>query len=51
VLKLAVGLDETAISAASLADEKVVARLVGKTIVKHLVIDKPSGKLVNLVVK
>jgi leucyl-tRNA synthetase len=51
VLKLAVGLDEAAISAASLADEKVVARLVGKTIVKHLVIDKPSGKLVNLVVK
>jgi leucyl-tRNA synthetase len=51
VLKLAVGLDEAAISAASLADEKVAARLVGKMIMKHLVIDKPSGKLVNLVVK
>jgi leucyl-tRNA synthetase len=51
VLKLAAGSDEVAISAASLGDEKVVARLVGKTVVKHLVIDKPSGKLVNLVVK
>jgi leucyl-tRNA synthetase len=51
VIKLAAGVDEAAISAASLADEKVVARLVGKTIVKHLVINKPSGKLVNLVVK
>jgi leucyl-tRNA synthetase len=51
VIKLAAGTDEAAIGAASLADEKVVARLVGKTIVKHLVINKPSGKLVNLVVK
>jgi leucyl-tRNA synthetase len=42
---------EVAIKAASLADEKVAARLAGKTIVKHLVISKPSGKLVNLVVK
>jgi hypothetical protein len=36
---------------ASLADLKVAARLQGKSIVKHIVIDKPSGKLVNLVVK
>ena len=51
VLALAADVDEQAIRAASLADEKVAARLVGKTIVKHLVIDKPTGKLVNLVVK
>jgi leucyl-tRNA synthetase len=51
VLSLAADVDEEAIRAASLADEKVAARLVGKTIVKHLVIDKPTGKLVNLVVK
>jgi leucyl-tRNA synthetase len=48
VIKLAADSDERAINAASLADEKVAARLVGKTIVKHLVI---KGKLVNLVVK
>jgi len=48
VLKLAAGSEDSAISAASLADEKVVARLAGKTIVKHLVI---KSKLVNLVVK
>jgi len=48
VLKLAAGSEDAAISAASLADEKVVARLAGKTIVKHLVI---KSKLVNLVVK
>jgi leucyl-tRNA synthetase len=34
-----------------LRDEKVAARLEGKTVVKHLVINKPTGKLVNLVVK
>jgi leucyl-tRNA synthetase len=51
VITLAADADEAAIKAASLADEKVTARLEGKTIVKHLVIDKPSGKLVNLVVK
>jgi leucyl-tRNA synthetase len=39
---------EDAIKLASLADEKVTARLEGKTIVKHLVI---KGKLVNIVVK
>ena len=48
VIRLAADSDEAAISAASLADAKVVARLVGKTIVKHLVI---KGKLVNLVVR
>jgi leucyl-tRNA synthetase len=48
VIKLAADADETTISTASLADEKVAARLVGKTIVKHLII---KGKLVNLVVK
>jgi leucyl-tRNA synthetase len=51
VLTLASDADEAAIKAASLADAKVAARLEGKTIVKHLVIDKPSGKLVNIVVK
>jgi leucyl-tRNA synthetase len=51
VIRLAADADEAAIKAASLADEKVAARLEGKTIVKHLVINKPSGKLVNLVVK
>jgi len=51
VLKLSADADEAAIKSASLADEKVAARLIGKTIVKHLVIDKPSGKLVNIVVK
>jgi leucyl-tRNA synthetase len=51
VLKLPATADEAAIKAASLADEKVIARLEGKTIVKHLVINKPSGNLVNLVVK
>ncbi len=51
VLKLPAAADEATIKAASLADEKVIARLEGKTIVKHLVINKPSGSLVNIVVK
>jgi leucyl-tRNA synthetase len=51
VLTLASDADEAAIKAASLADARVAARLEGKIIVKHLVIDKPSGKLVNIVVK
>ncbi len=51
VLKLAAEATEDEIKAASLANEKVAARLVDKTIVKHLVINKPTGKLVNLVVK
>ena len=48
VLKLAAGSKDDAISEASLADEKVAMRLVGKTVVKHLII---KSKLVNLVVK
>ena len=48
VIKLPADSDEATIKAASLADEKVAARLEGKTIVKHLVI---KGKLVNLVIK
>jgi leucyl-tRNA synthetase len=51
VLKLPADSSEDAIKAASLANEKVAARLAGKTIVKHLVINKASGYLVNLVVK
>jgi len=51
VIKLAADADEAAIMAASLADEKVAARIAGKTMVKQLVINKASGKLVNLVVK
>jgi leucyl-tRNA synthetase len=51
VLTLAADADETAIKAASLSDAKVAARLEGKSIVKHIVINKPSGKLVNIVVK
>ena len=51
VIKLPAHADEAAIKAASLSDERVKARLMDKTIVKHLVIDKTSGKLVNLVVK
>jgi leucyl-tRNA synthetase len=48
VIKLPADSDEATIKTASLADEKVAARLEGKTIVKHLVI---KGKLVNLVIK
>ena len=48
VLKLPADADEVTIKAASLASEKVAARLVGKTIVKHLII---KGKLVNIVMK
>jgi len=40
--------DEDTIKAAALADEKVIARLAGKTVVKTIVV---KGKLVNLVVK
>jgi leucyl-tRNA synthetase len=48
VIKLAADADEEAIKAAALADEKVAARVAGKTIVKTIVV---KGKLVNLVVK
>jgi leucyl-tRNA synthetase len=51
VLTLSAEADEPTIKAASLADAKVAARLEGRNIVKHIVIDKPSGKLVNIVVK
>jgi leucyl-tRNA synthetase len=48
VIKLAAESDEEAIKAAAMADEKVAARLEGKTLVKVIVV---KGKLVNLVVK
>jgi leucyl-tRNA synthetase len=51
VLKLPADADEAVIKAASLADEKVASRLEGKSIVKHLVIERGQSRLVNLVVK
>ncbi len=48
VIKLAAESDEEAIKAAAMADEKVVARMEGKTLVKVIVV---KGKLVNLVVR
>ncbi len=48
VVRVAAGSDEAVIKAAALADEKVVARLEGKTVVKVIVV---PGKLVNLVVR
>jgi leucyl-tRNA synthetase len=48
VVKLPAGSDEAAMKAAALADEKVKARIEGKTVVKIIVV---AGKLVNLVVK
>ena len=48
VVKVAADADEEIIKGAALADEKVVARLAGKTVVKAIVV---KGKLVNLVVK
>jgi leucyl-tRNA synthetase len=48
VVRLSAGADEEAIKAAALADEKVAARIAGKTLVKTIVV---KGKLVNLVVK
>ncbi len=48
VIKVAAGSEEEAIKAAALADEKVKARIEGKTVVKVIVV---PGKLVNLVVK
>jgi leucyl-tRNA synthetase len=48
VIKVPAGSDEAAVKAAALADEKVKARIEGKTIVKVIVV---PGKLVNLVVK
>jgi leucyl-tRNA synthetase len=48
VIKLAAETDEGSIKHAALADEKVGARIAGKTVVKTIVV---KGKLVNLVVK
>jgi leucyl-tRNA synthetase len=51
VLTISADADEAEIKAASLGEDKVAARLEGRSIVKHMVIDKPSGKLLNIVVK
>jgi leucyl-tRNA synthetase len=48
VIRVSADADVEAIKAAALADEKVTARLAGKTIVKVVAV---PGKLVNLVVK
>jgi leucyl-tRNA synthetase len=48
VLKVPAGSDAAFIEAAALADERVKARIEGKTVVKVIVV---PGKLVNLVVK
>jgi leucyl-tRNA synthetase len=48
VVKVPVGSDEATVKGAALADEKVKARIEGKTAVKVIVV---PGKLVNLVVK
>ncbi len=48
VIKVAADADEETIKAAAMADEKVAARLVGKTLVKTIVV---KGRMVNLVVK
>jgi leucyl-tRNA synthetase len=48
VVKVPAGSDEETVKAAALADEKVKARVEGKTVVKVIVV---PGKLVNLVVK
>jgi leucyl-tRNA synthetase len=48
VVKVPAGSDDDAVKAAALADEKVKARMEGKTVVKVIVV---PGKLVNIVVK
>ena len=48
VVKVPAGSDEDVVKAAAMADEKVQARIEGKTVVKVIVV---PGKLVNLVVK
>ena len=48
VVKVPAGSDEATVKAAALADEKVKARVEGKSVVKVIVV---PGKLVNLVVK
>jgi leucyl-tRNA synthetase len=48
VVKVPAGSGEAVVKAAAIADEKVKARVEGKTVVKVVVV---PGKLVNLVVK
>jgi leucyl-tRNA synthetase len=48
VVKVAAGRDEETVKAAAFADEKVQARIAGKTVVKVIIV---PGKLVNFVVK
>jgi leucyl-tRNA synthetase len=48
VVKVPADSDDSAVKAAALADDKVKARIEGKTVVKVIVV---PGKLVNLVVK
>jgi leucyl-tRNA synthetase len=48
VVKVPAGSEDAAVKAAALSDEKVRARIEGKTVVKVIVV---PGKLVNLVVK
>ncbi len=48
VVRVPADSDEEALKAAAMADEKVQARLAGKTVVKVIVV---KGKLVNLVVR
>jgi leucyl-tRNA synthetase len=48
VIKVPAGSDEATIQAAAQADAKVAARIVGKTMVKVIVV---PGKLVNIVVR
>jgi leucyl-tRNA synthetase len=48
ILRVAAESDDEALKAAALADEKVMARIGGKTTVKVIVV---KGKLVNIVVK
>jgi leucyl-tRNA synthetase len=48
VVKVPAGSDDDAVKAAALADEKVKARIQGKTVMKVIVV---PGKLVNIVVR
>jgi leucyl-tRNA synthetase len=48
VIRVAADSDQETIKAAALADQRIAARLVGKTVVKVIVV---PGKLVNIVVK
>jgi leucyl-tRNA synthetase len=48
VIKVLAGSDEAAMRAAAMADEKVKARIAGKTVVKVIVV---PGKLVNFVIR